>query len=55
MDVSAEDVVNNVFTVGEQPIDRISRQRSIEAPTEPDNGVPKLSPKYQITHIFVVQ
>jgi hypothetical protein len=36
------DVVNDVFEIGEEAIDRVSRPRSIQATAQPDNRVPKL-------------
>jgi hypothetical protein len=38
-----KDFVNDVFEVGKESIDRVSRRRSIEAAAQPNNRVPKLS------------
>jgi len=37
-----EHLVNDVFEVGKEAIDRVSRRRSIEPTAQPDNHVPKL-------------
>ena len=43
LDEPPEDIVNNMFEVGEKAIDRVSRRQSIEPTVQPDNRVPKLS------------
>jgi len=37
-----EELVNDLFEVGEESIDRVSRRQSIEATTQPDERVLKL-------------
>ncbi len=34
-----EDLVYDVFKIGEEPIDRVSRRRSIEVTTKPDQRI----------------
>jgi hypothetical protein len=43
VDEPVEHLINDVFEVGEEPIDRVSRRRSIEATAEPDEGVLEFS------------
>jgi hypothetical protein len=40
---SVKDFVNDVFELSEETIDRVSRRRSIESTTQPNDRVPKLS------------
>jgi len=43
LDEAVEDLVDDVFEVGEEAIDRVSRRRSIEATAEPDDRVLEFS------------
>jgi hypothetical protein len=43
LDEVVKDIVNDVFEVGEEAIDRVSRRRSIEATAQPDQRLLKLS------------
>jgi hypothetical protein len=43
LDESVEDIVNNVFEVGEKPVNRVSGWRFVEAAIVPDEAVLEFS------------